>query len=59
MESGMVEVVGIFPAAKCPPDVKELVKTGVRVVEVGIDELKDQKIYVMHFGGKKFKPTCA
>lgn len=40
----MVEVVGIFPAVKCPPDVKELVKICVCVVEAGIDELQDQKI---------------
>lgn len=47
-----MEVFGIFPAAKWPPDDKELVQMCVYVVEVGIDELQDQKIYVMHFGGK-------
>lgn len=53
----MVDVVGIFPAAKCSPDVKEFVKMCVCVVEVGIDELQDQKIHVIHFGGEKSNPT--
>lgn len=49
----MVEVVGIFPVAKCPPDDKDLVKMCVCVVEVGIDELQYQKIYVYAFWREK------